>query len=382
MKTKLQLPLQTGNLVVGFMVWVILSSLLPAIQHDIALSPDQIALATAAPVVLGSILRVPFGYCAGLFGARAVFIAGFVGLLIPVWLISEASSFQELLVGGVFLGLGGALFSVGVTSLPHYYPKHRHGFVNGVYGLGNMGTAFSTWLAPMATIAFGWRMTVKLYLVLLAVCIVLNLVLGDSAEAKTKTPVAQQMRVLMRDKRLWGLSLFYFITFGAFVALTMQLPMFLTSSYAMESVDAGIATSIFIVGSASLRVVGGWLADRFNCRPLLGAVFSTLTVGAVILMIAGQLPIYLAGVYLIGIACGIGNGVVFKLVPTCFQEQAGLANGIVSMMGGLGGFFPPLLLFASADIFGTQAPALAALGALCVVCLGMTLAARKHDLPS
>lgn len=353
MKTKLQLPLQTGNLVVGFMVWVILSSLLPAIQHDIALSPDQIALATAAPVVLGSILRVPFGYCAGLFGARAVFIAGFVGLLIPVWLISEASSFQELLVGGVFLGLGGALFSVGVTSLPHYYPKHRHGFVNGVYGLGNMGTAFSTWLAPMATIAFGWRMTVKLYLVLLAVCIVLNLMLGDGAEAKTKTPVAQQMRVLMRDKRLWGLSLFYFITFGAFVALTMQLPMFLTSSYAMESVDAGIATSIFIVGSASLRVVGGWLADRFNCRPLLGAVFSTLTVGAVILMIAGQLPIYLAGVYLIGIACGIGNGVVFKLVPTCFQEQAGLANGIVSMMGGLGGFFPPLLLFASADIFGT-----------------------------
>ena len=47
---------------------------------------------------------------------------------------------------------------------------------------------------------------------------------------------------------------------------------------------------------------------------------------------------------LIAVAAGIGNGVIFKLVPFYFNKQAGIANGIVSMMGGLGGFFPPLLL--------------------------------------
>ena len=88
-------------------------------------------------------------------GARVMFTASFVLLLAPVWLISSATTWQELLVGGVFLGLGGAVFSIGVTSLPAYYPQERHGFVNGVYGFGNVGTALTTWLAPVAAAAFG-----------------------------------------------------------------------------------------------------------------------------------------------------------------------------------------------------------------------------------
>ena len=98
-------------------------------------------------------------------------------------------------------GIAGAVFSVGVTSLPKYYPKERHGFVNGVYGFGNMGTALTTWLAPVAAVAFGWRMAVKLYLVLLAAFIVLNFVLGDRDEPRVKTPVMEQLRAVWSDAR-------------------------------------------------------------------------------------------------------------------------------------------------------------------------------------
>ena len=132
MGNRVQLPLQTADLVAGFMVWVILSTLLPYIKQDVTIPPDMTALVTAVPVVLGSVLRIPFGYWANLVGARVVFVASFVLLLFPVWFISEASTWQELVVGGVFLGIGGAVFSVGVTSLPKYYPQERQGFVNGV----------------------------------------------------------------------------------------------------------------------------------------------------------------------------------------------------------------------------------------------------------
>ena len=57
-----QLPLQTFDLIAGFMVWVILSSLLPYIKHDIFIPDDMVALVTAVPVILGSVLRIPFGY--------------------------------------------------------------------------------------------------------------------------------------------------------------------------------------------------------------------------------------------------------------------------------------------------------------------------------
>ena len=57
-----QLSLQTSNLIIGFMVWVILSSLMPYIKVDIPLTAGQISMVTAVPVILGSVLRIPIGY--------------------------------------------------------------------------------------------------------------------------------------------------------------------------------------------------------------------------------------------------------------------------------------------------------------------------------
>lgn len=42
-----QLGLQTFNLIIGFMVWVILSSLMPFIKADIILTAGQISLVSA-----------------------------------------------------------------------------------------------------------------------------------------------------------------------------------------------------------------------------------------------------------------------------------------------------------------------------------------------
>ena len=41
---------------------------------------------------------------------------------------------------------------------------------------------------------------------------------------------------------------------------------------------------------------------------------------------------------------GIGNGAVFQLVPRYFPEERATVTGLVGAMGGMGGFFPPLLL--------------------------------------
>lgn len=362
---KAQLPLQTFDLIAGFMVWVILSSLLPFIKHDIFIPDNMVALVTAVPVVLGSVLRIPFGYCANLFGARAVFLASFIVLLFPVFFLSEATTYIDLLVGGVFLGFGGAIFSVGVTSLPKYYPKERHGFVNGVYGFGNMGTAVTAYAAPVLAVQFGWQIAVKFYLGLLLVMIALNFFLGDRGEPRVKTPLARQIKAVWKNEKLWVFSLFYFVTFGAFVALTVFLPNFLVTDYGVDGVTAGVLTSAFIVVAACVRVLGGWLSDRFDCWKLLGGVFAVMMGGALVLAATPSLELFMAGVYAISVACGIGNGVVFKLVPTYFVEQAGPVNGIVSMMGGLGGFFPPLVLSALFGATGSYALGFATF-ALCV----------------
>lgn len=81
--------------------------------------------------------------------------------------------------------------------------------------------------------------------------------------------------------------------------------------------------------------------------------FAGLTGAAIILAFSPSITLYTVGSMIIAVCAGAGNGLIFKLVPTYFNKQSGIVNGIVSMMGGLGGFFPPLLLSAVHSMTGS-----------------------------
>lgn len=370
---KIQLPLQTSNLVVGFMIWVLISSLLPFIREDITIAQEYVAIVTAIPVVLGSVLRIPLGYYANVLGARVIFAVSFILLLFPVYYLSIATTMTDLIIAGTFLGIGGAVFSVGVTSLPKYYPKEKHGLINGIYGMGNAGTAISTFAAPVVAAQFGWSRTIQFYLILLLVFIVLNFFLGDRKEPRMKQPIMEQIKGVYKDQKLWFFSLFYFITFGSFVAFTVFLPTFLVDFFALDKVDAGLRTAGFIVIATVVRPIGGWLADKFQPLFILMAVFAGLTIAAIILAFSPAIGLYTVGSLLIALTAGIGNGVIFKLVPFYFSKQAGIVNGIVSMMGGLGGFFPPLLLSTIFTITGDYSIGFMAFSQVALVSLVLVL---------
>lgn len=354
-KPGIQLSLQTTSLIVGFMVWVLLSSLMTFIKEDILLTPVQVSIVTAVPVILGSVLRIPLGFYTDRFGARIIFIISFLILLFPIFYISTANTFIDLVIGGLFLGVGGATFSIGVTSLPKYYSKERQGFINGIYGVGNAGTAITTFGAPILAKAIGWQDTVRLYLILLLAFIVLLFAFGDRKEVRVKKSMMEQIQGVYKNATLWFLSLFYFITFGAFVAFTVFLPNFLVTFFGLDPVDAGIRTGIFIVLATAMRPIGGFLADRFNPFVILMIVFIFVSLSGILLAFSPDITWYTVGALSVAVSAGIGNGTIFKLVPFYFSNQAGVVNGVVSAMGGLGGFFPPLLLTAVNNMTGQYA---------------------------
>ncbi|HDX9588760.1 TPA: NarK/NasA family nitrate transporter [Bacillus pseudomycoides] len=368
-----QLGLQTSNLILGFMVWVILSSLMPFIKADIALTAGQISLVTAVPVILGSILRIPIGYWTNRYGARKLFFISFIILLFPVFYISIATSMLDLIIGGLFAGIGGAVFSVGVTSLLKYYPKEKHGFVNGIYGIGNIGTAVTSFLAPVLATSFGWRTTVQMYLILLAAFALANFLLGDRNEKKVNTSLTEQIKGVYKNEKLWFLCIFYFLTFGSFVAFTVYLPNFLVSHFGLAKVDAGLRTAGFIALATIMRPIGGWLGDKFNPFKILIFVFTGLTLAGIILSFMPKMNVYTFGCLLVAFCAGTGNGTIFKLVPMYFSKQAGIVNGLVSALGGLGGFFPPLILTLLFQLTGHYAIGFMALSEVALACLVITV---------
>ncbi|MDO0957604.1 nitrate/nitrite transporter [Mammaliicoccus sciuri] len=379
---KVQLPLQTFSLMAGFMVWSILAPLMPYITQDISVEEGQKAIILAIPVILGSILRIPIGYYTNLLGSRLVFLVSFIILLFPVFYLSQAHSTTGLMIAGFFIGLGGAIFSVGVTSIPKYFPKEKHGFANGIYGMGNLGTAISSFLAPPIAGIIGWQHTVQLYLIVLLIFAVLMFIFGDKEEHKVKIPMISQTKQVINNYKLYYFSFWYFITFGAFVAFGLFLPNFLVSHFEIDKVDAGIRTGIFIAIATLLRPIGGMLGDKFNALNVLKVFFIGLIAGAIVLSISHHLILFTIGCLTVSVCAGIGNGLVFKLVPTYFTKEAGVVNGIVSMMGGLGGFFPPLIITLVTSLTGSNHLAffmLAIFGVIALITMmHMTKIERKH----
>lgn len=349
-----QLTLQSLSLVVGFMAWSIIAPLMPFISQDVHITSSQLSIILAIPVILGSILRVPFGYLTNIIGAKWVFFCSFIILLFPIYFLSHAQSPKMLMISGFFLGVGGAVFSVGVTSIPKYFPKERVGLANGIYGMGNIGTAISSFLAPPIAGIIGWQSTVRGYLIVIVLFAIFMFLLGDSKEPKIKVPLVKQYKILMKDLRLYYLSLWYFITFGSFVAFGLFLPNFLVQNFGISEVDAGIRAGVFIALATFLRPLGGVLGDKFNAVTLLICDFILMITGAITLGLSNHILLFTIGCLLISMCAGLGNGLIFKLVPTYFGKEAGSANGIVSMMGGLGGFFPPLVIAFITSLTGTS----------------------------
>jgi NNP family nitrate/nitrite transporter-like MFS transporter len=73
---------------------------------------------------------------------------------------------------------------------------------------------------------------------------------------------------------------------------------------------------------------------------------------------------------------GLGNGAVFKAVPLDFPQATGAATGIVGAAGGLGGFFPPIVMGLVKDHFDTYALGFVGLLVFACVCLAVALSMR------
>jgi len=80
-----------------------------------------------------------------------------------------------------------------------------------------------------------------------------------------------------------------------------------------------------------------------------------------------SLPIVLATVFLAMACLGMGNGVIFQVVPQRFRCEIGTISGLVGAAGGLGGFLLPSALGLLRDLAGTYTAGFAVFAAVCLL---------------
>lgn len=338
-----QLALATGAFAMCFAVFGSVSAMMPIIRKQLHLDPLQASIAVAVPVLLGSLGRIPLGMLTDRYGGRIVFSAVMGFSIVPAVAIGHVTSFAALLIFGFLIGVALASFSVGVAFSSGWYPPSRQGTALGVYGAGNIGQSLAAFGSPLLAATLGYVWGFQTFAILLAIWLVLFLIFARNAPRLTPPKSFVQIMAPLKETASWKLSLYYFLTFGGFVAMGVYLPIFLTETFHLTPKDAGFRTAMFILLATAMRPVGGWLSDKFGGRAVLNIVFPVLVVAAACLAMGGMTPFTIGGIGM-AIAIGLGNGAVFKLVPEYFPASVGGVTGLVGAAGGLGGFFPPLVL--------------------------------------
>jgi len=364
----LQLVLSTGSFAFCFAVFGSVSAMMPLLKKKLGLDPLQVSIALAIPVLLGSLGRIPLGMMTDRFGGRKVFPIVMVSSVIPAFLMGFVDGFWFLVLCGFFLGIGLASFSVGIGFVSGWYPPERQGFALGMYGAGTIGQSLAAMGSPLLAISLGFRWGFWTFGLLALGWLVIFLLLAQDAPRRGSPKSLSDLMKPLRDKKSWMLSFFYFLTFGGFVVMAIYLPIFLTEIFKLTPRDAGLRTAGFVALATLMRPVGGILGDRVGGRKILLWVFPA-TAAMAIFMACPNMITFTIGALGMATAVGLGNGAVFKLVPEFFPLSVGAVTGLVGAAGGLGGFFPPLMLGAIKEVTGTFTLGFILLAAFAVVCL-------------
>ena len=351
-----QVLLATLASTIGFWAWMSIAPLQKTYATELGLSEGQISLMLATPVLVGALGRVVVGALTDRFGGRKMFALVLLGSAPAVLLVALAGvikSFPLLIGAGFYLGVAGTIFAVGVPFSSAWYEPSRRGFANGVFGMGMVGTAVSAFFTPRLALAIGFFPTHLLIAgAMVGMAALVWFFLRDSpAWTPSHQPLVPKVVGALKLAVTWQMSFLYAIVFGGFVAFSTYLPKYLTTVYPTEvdPVGAGTRTAVFAVAAVIARPIGGILADRFG--PKVVALISLAGVSILAYVVGAQPPEgIVTGATFLGMAAfmGLGMGAVFAWIgPSTPKDKVGAVSGVVAAAGGLGGYFPPLVMGAT-----------------------------------
>ncbi len=376
------LTMNTLAFAVNFAVWVMFSVIGIKIKAELNLNETEFGLLVATPILTGSLIRLPLGLLTDRYGGRIIFMIQMVVVAIPTWLLSYATEYWQYLVLGLFVGMAGGSFAVGIAYTSAWFSKERQGTAMGIFGAGNAGSSLTKFIAPMliaASATGSWRNVPKVYSIALLVMAVLfwfftyeDPLHRKGAQKDQRRPTLGEQLMPLLDLRVWRFGLAYYFVFGAFVALALWLPKYYVGEYGLPLATAAFLTILFDLPSGAIRALGGWASDKVGGNQVTWWVLWISLVSLVILSyppttmvihgIKGDVAfsievgivLFTILIFILGLAQGFGKASVYRSLADHYPTSMGVVGGIVGVIGGLGGFTLPIMFGVAADVVGVR----------------------------
>ncbi len=357
-----------------FMVWMMFAVIGIPIKKTLDLNETQFGLLVAMPVLTGSLIRLPLGMLTDRFGGRIVFAILMAVVIVPIYLMSYATAYWHFLVIGLFVGLAGGSFTVGISYCARWFPKNQQGTAMGIFGAGNSGAAVTKIVAPTLVLAYGWQFVPQAYAAIMLGTLVLFWLFtydDPSHNAGKGVSIKEQLKAL-KDPVVWKYSQYYSIVFGGYVALSLWMTKYYVAEYGFDIKDAAFLAACFSLPGGVLRALGGWMSDKWGahsvtwwvlwvswiCLFILSYPQTQLTIQTVTgpqsFTIGLNVWAFTALMFTMGVAWAVGKASVFKYLSDDYPKNIGVVSGVVGLAGGLGGFLLPIMFGALVDLTGIR----------------------------
>jgi MFS transporter, NNP family, nitrate/nitrite transporter len=334
----------------GFSIWSIWSVLvlfMPQAVYGFS-AGDKFLLAATATLV-GAFLRIPYTLATATFGGRNWTMFSAFVLLIPtlgtIWLLTHPGlPMWPYLVCAALTGLGGGNFAASMTNVNAFYPQRLKGWALAVNaGGGNLGVPVIQLIGLLVIATAGNRQpywVCATYLVFLALTGVAAALFMDNLDHHKIDVTAMRSILSMRDT--WAVALLYIGTFGSFIGFSFAFGQILQINFAasgQSTAQAALhAAQIAFLGpllGSLARVLGGRLADRIGGGRITLATFFGMIAAAGLLIVVSTLDEhsrgpatgatmvgYVSGFVALFVLSGIGNGSVYKMIPSIFEARS------------------------------------------------------------
>lgn len=359
---------------VCFMIWMMFAVIGIPIKESLGLNETEFGILVATPVLTGSLIRLPLGMWTDKFGGRLVFFVLMLSTVIPIYMISRCTEFWQFLVTGLFVGIAGGSFTVGIAYCARWFPKNRQGLAMGIFGAGNTGAAVTKLVAPLLVVAYGWTMVPQVYAVLMLVTAILFwfFTFSDPAHKVGNAVSMHEQLTVLKDPRVWKYSQYYSIVFGGYVALALWMTKYYVSEYGFDLKLAALMAAAFSIPGGVLRAIGGHFSDKYGAHTvtwwvlwvsLLCLFFLSYPQTEIAITTVNGIKSFHLGLsattftivmFTMGIAFAIGKASTFKYISDEYPDNIGVISGVVGLAGGLGGFLLPIMFGALLDITGVR----------------------------
>lgn len=397
------LTMNTVAFTVNFAIWTMFSVLGIRIKEELGLNETEFGLLVATPILTGSLVRLPLGVLTDRFGGRIVFLIQMILVAIPTYGLAFANEYWQYLIIGLFVGLAGGSFAIGIAYTAAWFPKERQGTAMGIFGAGNAGAAVTNLVAPLIVVALGWRAVPQIYSIAMLVMAVIFwfFTYPDPKQQERKRKgdfptMADQLSPLL-ETRVWRFGLAYYFVFGGFVALALWLPKYYVAEYGLELQAASFMAMLFTLPSGLIRALGGWISDKYGgstvtwwvfwvsviCLFLLSYPSTTFVIhgveGDMTFDISMGVVLFTILVFIVGIAQGIGKASVYRTLADYYPKNMGSTGGLVGVIGGLGGFTLPIMFGVAVDATDVRSSTFMLMFAVLVGVMIWTWAAARGE---